>query len=89
MIEHPTALTGKRGGVLYLVCRDPSNPEAWRCSRFDSAGPVGHSNATTFVEAVMAALDHGADLATVQYVTPSTVDAVALAAGVDMVLRDE
>ena len=88
MIEGSVALTGKRGGMFHLVSRDPCNVGGWRESRFDSDGPRGHTNATSFVDAVKAALDYGADLATLQYVTCDSVDAVAQAAGVSMVPRE-
>lgn len=88
LVEAPLALTGKRSDLFHLVSRDPYNVGAWRESRFDSDGPVGHVNAATFVDAVKAALDYGADLATVQYVTIDTIDAVAQAAGVSMMPRE-
>ncbi len=89
MTEGNVALTGKRGGMFHLVSRDPCNVGRWRESRFDADGPRGHTNATTFVDALKVALDYGADLATAQYVTPDSIDAVACAAGVSMVPRED
>lgn len=64
-------------GYLYLVSRDPYHPAAWRVTRLDAEGLVGHVEAPTFRAACETAAADGADLATARPVTPATVDAVA------------
>ena len=76
--EGPLLLADRHvAGYLYLVSRDPYHPAAWRVTRLDAAGLVGHVEATTFRAACETAAADGADLATARPVTPATVDAVA------------
>ena len=76
--EGPLLLADRHvAGYLSLVSRDPYHPAAWRVTRLDAAGLVGHVEAPSFRKACETAAAHGADLATARPVTPATVDAVA------------
>lgn len=70
------AMPDHDGRTVHLVCRDPGDPTRWRASRFDEQGPAGHVGPTSFVDALDAARDYGADLSRATNVTPDTVDAV-------------
>ena len=76
--EGPLLLADRHvAGYLHLVSRDPYHPVAWRVTRLDADGLVGHGEAPTFRDACETAAADGADLATARPVTPATVDEVA------------
>jgi hypothetical protein len=79
---------GQRPTMVFLVSRDPRRPGGWRVSRFDEAGPVGHTEAASFEKAVGEAKAQGADIARAMHVDATNVDMAAEAFGLVMQLEE-
>jgi hypothetical protein len=72
----PMVFADRDGGTAHVVCKDPGDPDQWRTTRFDARGAAGHAVRSSFADALKAAREHGADLATGTAVDAASIDAV-------------